>query len=198
MSDGAIGLGSIDAMVGFCGKLPSRGDFVEAGLPRAFAENWDAWLQTAIAGSAEILGGNWTQAWLRAPVWSFRLPSGACGPEAAMGVWMPSVDRVGRHFPITLAAVGPDDALDDLADSGFLERAEAAGRRAVAEDDGPDTLRAELQADNHVTGAGWRAQAGADCVWWTAGAPRVPPGVVLTPCLPEPIVFARMLDAAYG
>ena len=29
---------------GFYGKLPARGDFVRAALPRDFTDRWDAWL----------------------------------------------------------------------------------------------------------------------------------------------------------
>ena len=36
------------ALSGFWGKLPARGDFVRAGLPRSFVEPWDAWLQSAL------------------------------------------------------------------------------------------------------------------------------------------------------
>ncbi len=96
------------AAIGFYGKLPARGDFVQAGLPRSFTDPWDRWLQRVLAASQAMLGDRWLPAWLEAPVWRFALMPGVCGPDPALGLWLPSVDRVGRHFPLTLAAVMPE------------------------------------------------------------------------------------------
>ena len=93
---------------GFYGKLPSCGDFVGAGLPRAFVRAWDGWSARALPASRDRLGPAWQAAWLEAPVWRFALPVGACGDQRAFGVWMPSVDRVGRYFPLVLAACAED------------------------------------------------------------------------------------------
>src|SRR5690242_17623822 len=92
---------------GFFGKIPSRGDFVRAGLPGGFVRPWDEWLQLVMAGSRVRLGSDWLPAWMEAPVWRFLLPAGICGPDPVLGVWMPSVDLAGRHFPLTLAIVAP-------------------------------------------------------------------------------------------
>jgi type VI secretion system protein ImpM len=46
---------------------------------------------------------------MTAPIWRFSLAPGYAGPESVAGVMMPSVDRVGRQFPLTLAAVVPTD-----------------------------------------------------------------------------------------
>jgi type VI secretion system protein ImpM len=114
------------ASEGFFGKIPARGDFVRAGLPRSFTDPWDAWLEAVIAGSREVLGKRWLPAWMEAPIWHFALPAGQCGPAPVLGVWMPSVDAAGRHFPLTLARVGvlPADQ------AGWLTAAVAAGLRA--------------------------------------------------------------------
>ena len=100
---------------GFYGKLPARGDFVARGLPRDFTRPLDAWLSEAVAGSREVLGQErWLAAYLVAPVWRFSLPPGACGPAAAVGLLLPSVDRTGRYFPLCFAALGgfaPGDAV---------------------------------------------------------------------------------------
>lgn len=39
---------------------------------------------------------------MSAPIWRFTLGGGLAGKNSAMGVLMPSVDRVGRAFPLTL------------------------------------------------------------------------------------------------
>jgi type VI secretion system protein ImpM len=92
---------------GCYGKLPALGDFVSRRLPRSFVQPWDAWLQRALAASRAQLGADWLETWLASPFWRFALAPGVCGPEAWMGVLMPSADRVGRPFPFTVALPRP-------------------------------------------------------------------------------------------
>lgn len=89
--------------IGFFGKLPGYGDFIERNLPRSFVEVWDEWLQRAMAGSRQMLGEPWLDAYLTSPVWRFALSSGCVDSHAWLGVMLPSVDRVGRYFPLTIA-----------------------------------------------------------------------------------------------
>ncbi|MBI4696825.1 MAG: type VI secretion system-associated protein TagF [Gammaproteobacteria bacterium] len=99
---------------GFYGKVPGLGDFITRRLPRAFVDPWDAWLQQALHASRGQLGEGWLDAYLTSPLWRFVLDAGLGGPEAWAGVMMPSVDRVGRYFPLTLAcplAAGADPCL---------------------------------------------------------------------------------------
>jgi len=93
--------------VGLYGKLPARGDFVQRHLPRDFIDAWDEWLQQALAESREQLGEQWLRSYLTSPVWRFALNRGLCGQSAVAGVMIPSVDRVGRYFPLTIAALLP-------------------------------------------------------------------------------------------
>ena len=88
---------------GFYGKLPSVGDFVTRRLPRHFVQPWDTWIQTAMHASQERLGSQWLDIYRTSPIWRFALSRGCCGDSAWAGVLMPSVDRVGRCFPLTLA-----------------------------------------------------------------------------------------------
>jgi type VI secretion system protein ImpM len=97
-------MNSIESLVGFYGKLPSHGDFVSRRLPRQFIESWDQWLQGGIAASQEKLAGQWLNTYLVSPIWQFALAPGLCGDDAWAGVMMPSVDKVGRYFPLTLVA----------------------------------------------------------------------------------------------
>ena len=60
-----------------------------------------------MAGSRRQMGEDWLPAFLEAPVWRFVLPSGLCGERAALGLMLPSVDRAGRYFPLTFAALFP-------------------------------------------------------------------------------------------
>ncbi|QPK63473.1 type VI secretion system-associated protein TagF [Methylomonas sp. LL1] len=105
-----------DNAAGFYGKLPSHGDFLSRRLPRQFIEPWDQWLQAGIAASREQLGKDWLNTFLVSPIWHFGLAPGLCGGEAWAGVMMPSVDKVGRYFPLTLAAKVDASRLPELFD----------------------------------------------------------------------------------
>lgn len=101
---------------GFFGKLPSRGDFVSRRLPKDFVDRWDAWLQGGLAASRAALGRDWLEVYLTSPIWRFALAPGVCGEQGQVGVMMPSVDKVGRYFPLTAAvACGRDRTPLDLA-----------------------------------------------------------------------------------
>lgn len=113
---------------GYYGKVPVAGDFVSHGLPRAIENTLDDWLRRAIRDSQTRLGRDWLDAFLVAPVWRFALAPGLVGRLPVAGVMMPSVDRVGRYFPLMIAAARPDATGDILAlsaDRQFYDAAEA-------------------------------------------------------------------------
>jgi type VI secretion system protein ImpM len=90
--------------VGFYGKLPCRGDFLQRRAPQEFVDVWDTWLQECIHASREQLQDSWLQTYLTGPIWRFTLAPGVCGNAAYAGILVPSVDRVGRYFPLTVLA----------------------------------------------------------------------------------------------
>ena len=96
--------------VGFFGKLPSHGDFLRRRVSDAFVGVWDGWLQECLAASRAELGDRWLDIYLTSPAWRFVCAAGTCGPAPVAGVMVPSVDRVGRYFPLTLVAELPLDA----------------------------------------------------------------------------------------
>ncbi|MFL9866932.1 type VI secretion system-associated protein TagF [Paraburkholderia fungorum] len=89
---------------GFFGKAITHGDFLSRRLPASFLEPWDDWLQRGLHASRQQLGADWLGAYLTSPVWRFVLGRGVCGERAWAGVMMPGIDRVGRYFPLTIAA----------------------------------------------------------------------------------------------
>jgi type VI secretion system protein ImpM len=95
---------------GLFGKLPAKRDFIAANAPRRFLEVWESWLQAGVATSKQILGAKWADAYNRAPIWRYWLGADFCG-EATIGVFMPSVDGVGRSFPLSLFACEGEDSL---------------------------------------------------------------------------------------
>jgi type VI secretion system protein ImpM len=182
-------------IAGFYGKLPARGDFVRGGLPRDFTDRWDAWLAPAIAGSREHMGEDWLPAFLEAPVWRFALSTGLCGVRAALGLMLPSVDRAGRYFPLTFAALYSDGIAPD-DDPVWLDGCEAAGRAALEQDAGPEQLGAMLGMPEKQEGAAGRTETGMmQSIWWTDGAPRVPATRFVLSGLPDASVYATMLGA---
>jgi type VI secretion system protein ImpM len=81
----------VTGYAGFFGKLPAAGDFVARGLPEGFVRPWDRWLTRHVA-PLEL-----PEAGLR-----FSLVSGG---KCVAGVILPSADRHGRRFPLTLACI---------------------------------------------------------------------------------------------
>lgn len=176
-------------VVGFFGKIPSRGDFLCVGLSLGFIQAWDGWLQGVLADVQHALGEGWAEVWRVAPVWRFALPSGQCGRHPVLGLWMPSVDRVGRSFPLTIAAEGAAEGADQ--GDAFLDAAERIGREAISHDLGPEAVMERLReaplppADPGPSGPGAR--------WWSEGGPLAAAADLMLDTLPDSIGFARML-----
>lgn len=89
---------------GWFGKLPSSGDFVTRRVHPSFIEPWDAWLNAMLTGSRERLGEGWRDTFLSAPAWRFVLAPGIVGTDGWAGLIVPSVDSVGRYFPLTVVS----------------------------------------------------------------------------------------------
>lgn len=133
---------------GAFGKMPSLGDFFRLRVAQDFVTIWDSWLQAALLSSRQLLGDRYDDCYMTAPVWRFVLPPGVAGAIGVMGVIMPSVDRVGRQFPLTL--VGPSSAaspLHDLARQGpVLDALEGLALAALGDDMTRDMLSDALTA----------------------------------------------------
>jgi type VI secretion system protein ImpM len=81
---------------GFYGKIPATGDFVGRGLPGDFVRVWDRWVATHLAPLQS------SDVWADDVALRFLLGPEANGPTA--GIVVPSSDRAGRRFPLTVAA----------------------------------------------------------------------------------------------
>lgn len=120
-------LSSDAGAAGWYGKIPALGDFASRRLPTEFTQRWDAWLARAIESSQAVLGSGWLDTYLSGPVWRFALSPGIIDTRFWFGVLMPSVDRVGRYFPLTIAtpsALPPSPPLATLEQ--WYERAAVA------------------------------------------------------------------------
>jgi type VI secretion system protein ImpM len=209
-------------MAGFFGKVPMRGDFVRRSLPESFIRPWDRWLQAAIAGSREILGDDWLAAYLTCPVWRFALSADMAGELAAAGVFMPSVDSVGRYFPFTLACVLQEGVtpVEIRAQGQWFDDAETLALTVLADDASFDELvpkveqlgGPELAAALPPDDEGMRFADDGDGpllrqversapphgLLWTSGSQRVQPSLLLIWQLPSPRCFTALLDGAWA
>jgi len=132
---------------GLFGKVPSHGDFVARRFPSPFREVWDAWLQDGIADSCAHFGAAWDEVWLSSPLWHFALGAGVADDGPVLGVLMPSVDRVGRQFPLTLACLLPPTTDLHATAAGaeaWFDHLDGLARSALAPDFDLETLDRQL------------------------------------------------------
>ena len=131
------------------GKLPTKRDFIAIGTPREFLKVWEPWLQGGVSASRTVLAEGWQDAFLKAPIWRFWLGSNLCG-RSVLGAFMPSLDGIGRYFPLTLFAVADKDAaipppeLD--AHDEWFEAAEELLMSALDSDKSFEHITAALEA----------------------------------------------------
>jgi len=134
---------------GYYGKVSTHGDFVSRGLPASFIDPWDAWLQEAVINSQQQLGDNWLNCYLTGPIYRFVLAPGICGGNSWLGVMMPSVDSIGRYYPMIIATmnhlnINPFIALQH--ESEWFMRAEELALSSLADNFSLQQFNNELDA----------------------------------------------------
>ncbi|MBX3570599.1 MAG: type VI secretion system-associated protein TagF [Rhizobiaceae bacterium] len=92
---------------GLFGKLPLKRDFIAHEIRQDVLAPLETWLQTAVAASRSELGRNWEELYLVAPIWRLWIGAGVLGANCA-GALMPSVDGIGRFFPLLALYVCDD------------------------------------------------------------------------------------------
>lgn len=220
-------MGEATQAPGFFGKLPSHGDFVTRRLPPGVRLCFDNWLQQGLVQSRIDLGEAWLPAWLGSPLWRFVIAAGVCGDQGWAGVMMPSHDRVGRCFPLTVMA-GVDGTpslrdclttherwfvqLENLAlstlEEGFsLEAFDAA---LMAQHGAPmaragavpvgEMRKASVEAwrAGELPALAHEALGAGQSAWWTEGSQQVAPCLAVRRGLPAPTGFAALLDGRWA
>jgi len=131
---------------GWFGKIPALGDFVTRGLPLSFVQPWDEWLSAELSEARFLLAEDWAATYRQAPIWCFSLGVHAVDEHAWQGIIVPSFDRVGREFPLTIAQSRPRPAAS-IHERLWWDTLVAVGRR-VARDPacGADGLDRTLAA----------------------------------------------------
>ncbi|MBI0330667.1 type VI secretion system-associated protein TagF [Burkholderia plantarii] len=157
--------------VGFYGKLPGAGDFVRRRLPADFIEGWDRHFQRAMETGRRELGERWARAWRDGPAWRFVLPPQVCGSGAWCGLAGPAFDRLGRAFPMVLAAPCTGDVARVLGNAAWFDALERVYRGAQADAASVETFDARVAALPPPLAGGadlsarWRALPWDDGQW---------------------------------
>lgn len=178
---------------GWFGKLPGAGDFAHRRMPHALRAVWDDWLHDGLA-DLRSRHQEWVESYLTSPIWCFLLAPGVADDSAWMGAMAPSVDRIGRYYPIAVFAPlegDPSDwwkaaqqvllqALEDDAGAEHFERLIAAVFAPIVLD-GSNTNNAP-----HLPGPGRSA-------WIPASSPDVDSAMEMEG-LPVGPMFDRLFD----
>lgn len=193
VSDGGDG----PPIAGWYGKIPCLGDFISRRLPADFINGWDLWLQHAMAASRAQLGERWLDLYLTGPIWRFILMPGVCGmnPGILAGVLMPSVDNVGRYFPLTIALridSRPGMMLTVFSAQSWYAALETVALATLNIKELPEDLDRKLAGHPFpvVEPGGQRTGAQELAAWWQADG-NIPKGLVL----PTENSLADLFDA---
>lgn len=111
--------GTDDTAPAWFGKLACLGDFATRRLPQDTALALDNWLAQGVDASRAQLGARWLDVYLTSPLWRFAWAPGVLDATWWFGLLMPSVDNVGRYFPLVVLQSRTEppsdgDALDRL------------------------------------------------------------------------------------
>lgn len=132
------------ASPGWFGKIPSLGDFATRRLPATFIEPWHQWLSAELSEARLMLGDSWPAIYEAAPISCFSLGPGTVDDCAWHGIVVPSHDRVGRRFPLTIALARRPHESASLSRPWWTALV-ASGRRALEQVCGADGVEAALE-----------------------------------------------------
>jgi type VI secretion system protein ImpM len=180
----------LSAPPGWFGKLPAAGDFVSRRLPDDFLHAWDDWLQHGLVAARERHGDGWLEGHAENGVRRFWLGPDVLGDVCWTGLLAPSVDRVGRRFPLTIAAPlawHSSSLAIALAARGWFRRLEALLCRVDAamsvenfdnelvRSGPPDSMTVDFATDRlaETLQSGGSAQAAERSIWWCDDALEV-------------------------
>lgn len=98
-----------DNGIGWYGKIPGCGDFVQRRLPTPLINQWAHWFQSGLATLPLSAPHHQRYSLSDAPMWNFILPATLGAPFIQLGCLLASQDRVGRHYPLlALWRVAPE------------------------------------------------------------------------------------------
>ncbi|UTV99817.1 type VI secretion system-associated protein TagF [Marinomonas rhizomae] len=87
--------------VGIYGKVPAHPDFISDTLHADISNELYDWAQTVMFHSREKMSeSQWLPAYLVSPIWRMVVPKNEQRTHEWVGVMVPSVDALGRYFPL--------------------------------------------------------------------------------------------------
>jgi len=199
----------VSEVPGWYGKLPALGDFASRRLAPEWIAQWDGWLADGLHQLREAAPETWLNDYLASPAWRFALLPGSLpdgsGEGLRVGVMIPSVDRVGRYFPLVVISPPlprPNDGAQVAALWQWAGQLEEIAVNALHDDWSAETLDAALAdlpppsalPDNALppalasllSQAAWDGLQGCS-LWLHAGA-----GPSVQPSLPRGAAFAAL------
>jgi type VI secretion system protein ImpM len=100
----------IATTIGFFGKLPGAGDFVVRGFDRPLVAALTSWTDMLVSHLKLGAGDEWTAVFDRLQPVAWVAGAGVCGAAPFAGLIRPSMDRVGRRYPLIVGLSLPPDA----------------------------------------------------------------------------------------
>ncbi|KQV59230.1 hypothetical protein ASC95_28385 [Pelomonas sp. Root1217] len=200
----------MSGVAGWYGKLPALGDFASRRLTPEWITQWDGWLAAGLHQLRVDAPDTWLNDYLASPAWRFALLPGALpdgpGEGLRVGVMIPSVDRVGRYFPLVVISPPlprPNDGAQVAALWQWAGQIEEIAVNALHEDWSAETLDAALTdapppaaaapdrslppaLANLLSQAAWDGLQGCS-LWLHAGG-----GPSVQPALPQGAAFAAL------
>jgi type VI secretion system protein ImpM len=205
--------------VGYFGKMPKAGDFVSRNVDSAVKDGFDRWLQESLNESRSQMKEAWLGAFLTAPIWRFLLFGQFGDSRTVLGVMIPSVDKVGRYFPLAVLIELTEFEITEntiaICDA-MLHEFEELLLSALSEDIDQDFFEYQIglaarkyvdkrvephgnSAENRFQGTeGLEQKLGelhslGGSVWWTEGSDSRQADLLLFRALPGSSVYASFL-----
>ncbi len=154
-----VGSVSADSVIGgriqppaIIGKLPGHGDFLARGVDYGLRESLDMWMSEWIELARKDLADRFEAAYESAAPWLFE-------GSSSNAVFMPSVDAVGRWFPI-LAVCSANVRIQDIYDTLIAALESAAKADALHEQLG--ALSGDVSEDARNESGDWFLPDGAE------------------------------------
>lgn len=201
------------AVPGWFGKLACLGDFASRRLPTAFVRACDGWLSQCVAASRAQLGERWLDAYLTSPLWRYAWAPAVVDAQWWFGIVMPSVDNVGRYFPLIVAwpraEVPPRAALarwyDEVAQAALetlqpgatLERFDHALHAAAQPGRSHDGAAGDGDALDLLAGGDAGARLHGRSLWWPLRSRGGESRLTIATGLPKPESFGELLQGAW-
>jgi type VI secretion system protein ImpM len=166
-----------------------------------------------------MLGDLWLERFLASPIWCFSASGGCAGDHSFAGVLMPSLDRIGRYYPLSIVAlISTEESAAEIAAGAvqWFARLEAAALSCLADNFDFEAFDSALASEPLPTArggatahpAGLAPPAAAmprllGCLleqnavpyslWWTSGSPTVAAGCRAFQGLPPQEEFHKLL-----